>query len=290
MLLLSTDLEQQRDGEGRHVGYLGRAHPLVRRALDRVRNLQLGAGGGTLDRRVSAVRGDGSEPEVLLTFLGRVESGTGPELERVLAVQLGREGEPVVMASAADWERFVSTERGMPTAGQWERHFQDWAPRRQEDARTAALSLFEALTHVHAERHAEALATERLQLEQWLRARTEALCGSRRAVQAQLFEQTGGQDLERWRMMENDTERLAAFATDAGQPIRARREAEGVLELYRRRTNELDRRGQLTPCRESHRNAHADSHGRGALTDAIGSSGLHLLRPGPAGALRPVRP
>ena len=39
---LTTKLEIGSDGEDNPVGYLGRAHPLVRRALDRVRNLSFG--------------------------------------------------------------------------------------------------------------------------------------------------------------------------------------------------------------------------------------------------------
>jgi hypothetical protein len=246
VLLLTTELEQQWDGEGRRVGFLGRAHPLVRRALDRVRNLQLGSGDSPLDRRVSAARGEGSAPELLLTFLGRLESASGTELERVLTVRLERQRPPQVLESAEDWEHLADPERAAAPSGQWERHFRSWAPQRREEARAAALAAFEPLAREHAERHAEALAVDRASLEQWLRTRTEALCGPRRAIQTQLFEPAGGPEPERWRTLERDTERLAAFATDGAQPLRSRREAEGVLELYRRRVAELERRGRLS--------------------------------------------
>ena len=90
---LTTKLEVASDDEDNPVGYLGRAHPLVRRALDRVRNLSFG---GTAaqgqDPRASAVKADVPEPMLLYTFLGRVSSRGGRELERVLAVQVGPSG------------------------------------------------------------------------------------------------------------------------------------------------------------------------------------------------------
>ena len=42
MLRLTTDMATSKDLNGKSVGYLGRAHPLVRRALDRVRNISFG--------------------------------------------------------------------------------------------------------------------------------------------------------------------------------------------------------------------------------------------------------
>lgn len=247
MLRLTTEVDRQRDHEGRRLGYLGRAHPLVRRALDRMRHLQFSTGGSPLDRRVSAARGDSREPELLLTCLGRVESKAGPELERVLAVRVGRKGTPAVMANASEWEHLAARERAVSPVGVWERHFKSWAPARREQALSEAQAAFERLAHEHAEQHTAQLEGERQQLEQWLRARTEALCGPRQTIQVSLFEPQGTQATESWRTLTNPTERLAAFATDGNQPLRTRREAEVALELYRRRSADLDRRLQLTP-------------------------------------------
>src|SRR5262249_50794052 len=44
-LRLTTQIDLVRDEQERPVGYLGRAHPLVRRALDRVRHLSFGGAG-----------------------------------------------------------------------------------------------------------------------------------------------------------------------------------------------------------------------------------------------------
>ena len=64
---LTTDLEVIRDEHDWSVGYLGRAHPLVRRALDRVRHLSFGGAAerlprGGAARTPSAPRGAGSLP------------------------------------------------------------------------------------------------------------------------------------------------------------------------------------------------------------------------------------
>ena len=60
---LTTNLDVISDSDKNSVGYLGRAHPLVRRALDRVRNLSFGgmASSGQ-DPRASAATADVPEP------------------------------------------------------------------------------------------------------------------------------------------------------------------------------------------------------------------------------------
>lgn len=52
---LTTRVEITEDEEKRDVGFLGRAHPLVRRALERARSLSFGSSSRIEDVRVSAV-------------------------------------------------------------------------------------------------------------------------------------------------------------------------------------------------------------------------------------------
>jgi hypothetical protein len=54
---LTTNMDVVRDSADQSVGFLGRAHPLVRMALARVRHLSLGTGIQHQDLRVSAVAG-----------------------------------------------------------------------------------------------------------------------------------------------------------------------------------------------------------------------------------------
>ena len=123
---LTPDPARERDGSTRPLGFLGLAHPLVRRALDRVGNVQFGTDGGPLDCRVSAVRHDGPEPGLLATFLGRVASDRGREFERVVGVRAGKAGEPVALVDPVEWAPMAAADRAVPTAGLWERVFAEW--------------------------------------------------------------------------------------------------------------------------------------------------------------------
>lgn len=83
---LTTQLDVIQDDQKREVGFLGRAHPLVRRALDRVRHLAFGGTTSSVDQRVTAVAGDVPAPTLLFTFIGRIHSRAGREFEQVPAV------------------------------------------------------------------------------------------------------------------------------------------------------------------------------------------------------------
>src|SRR5262249_55570276 len=85
---LTTDIEQTRDANGRALGYLGRAHPLVHRALERVRRFSTGGESGMQDPRVSAVSAPVGKPELLMTYVGRISSSAGRALEQVIAVRV----------------------------------------------------------------------------------------------------------------------------------------------------------------------------------------------------------
>ena len=94
-LFLTTRIEVTRDAHGHQVGFVGRAHPIVRRALDRVRNLAYASNHDDgQDLRVSAVRAAVAQPTLLCTYLGRITSRAGRELEQVVAVTV-----------AAQWRR-----------------------------------------------------------------------------------------------------------------------------------------------------------------------------------------
>ncbi len=94
LVRLTTKLDVTADDQERSVGFLGRAHPLVRRALDRVRNLSFGTSAREgQDPRASAAKAPVQDPTLLHTFLGRVSSRSGREMERVLAVQVNASGE-----------------------------------------------------------------------------------------------------------------------------------------------------------------------------------------------------
>jgi len=243
-LWLTSDRRRVRHEEsGRRLGFLGRAHPMVRRALDRVRNLRFGEAGAWLDRRVSAIEVDGDRPAILCTFLGVVESGRGHEYERVLAVKVGEDGVAEVFDDPASWLRFVDQARPATTKGLWEKVFSGWAGPARAAALEAARSRFDELARPLLAEHQRFLDAERRDLDAWMRARAETLCGELQGVQVDLFGEAPA--LPRWKTLADPAERLAAFATDGANPPSARREADGVLRLFQKRSSDLAARASL---------------------------------------------
>ncbi|MBI3846553.1 MAG: DEAD/DEAH box helicase family protein [Planctomycetes bacterium] len=242
-LRLARTAEQLRSASGEALGFLGRAHPLVRRALDRVRNVQFGGSESVLDRRVSAVHTDDAAPALLFTFVGTVHSGAGREFERVVAVRVEEAGDSVALIDPQAWLSFARLDRQIPTAGVWDRHFSRWGEARKLDAKTAASRAFDPLAQAFVELHRGDVARERGDLDDWLLLRAGELCGPIALVTGELF--AGASAQPSWKTLENPKSRLAAFATDRSSPVARRREAEGVLSLHDKRSKDLERRGAI---------------------------------------------
>lgn len=248
-LRVTRDMEREQDAEGRPLAYLGRAHPIVRRALDRVRNVQLG-GGALLDRRVAAARGDGAEPEILYTFLGQVRSQAGRELERVIAVRRPRGGAPRAVPEVAEWIGLTDLTRAVPPARVWDAHFKDWARIDDAEARAQAERAFAGMTEEFLSDHRVALERERAELAAWLRLRAEAICGPPQRRQMDLFGGGAAAPAQpRWQVLTDEIERLAAFSTDADRTPRERAEAQAVLKIHADRIALLDRRAATEAAR-----------------------------------------
>ncbi len=235
---LTADRAKGQDDAG-PIGCLGRAHPLVRRALDRVRNLQFGSQSG-LDRRISAARYEGNEPALLWTYLGTVRNHYGRAYERVFAVLASTNGTPRALSDPGEWERWAND--ALPTAGVWDRSFASWAPDTEAAARGAADSGFAAMAAQFRTEHAAELAAERTEVEGWVRSRADDLCGQPAAVQVSLFDTRPATSPPSWRGKTAALGRLAGFAVDTDIPVTQRREAEGVLKLYNDRLADLTKR------------------------------------------------
>jgi hypothetical protein len=236
-LRLTSDPAKTHDEQG-SLGYLGRAHPLVRRALDRVRNIQFGAATG-FDRRVSAARHDGP-PSVLWTYLGTVRSTLGRVFERVIGVRASAEGVEALLDPAV-WEALAT--KAVATEGLWERTFASWVPATEPASRRAAAASFSSMRESFLREHDAVLAAEQAEIERWVWGRASALCGEMEAQTLSLFATVP--DLPSWKALPAPAERLAAFATDTAAPSNSRREAETALRLYRDRLADLDRRRTL---------------------------------------------
>ncbi len=237
-LLLTTDPERLRTDAGDSVGYLGRAHPVVRRALDRVFALAAQSDAQILDRRVSAARGD--EQALVFTFLGVVRSGQGREFERVLAVRVTPTGEPEALLEPKEWLSGVL--QPVPTKELWEKRFASWGGGQEERCRLVAERFFAELADQFRREFEVELTQEQRELSVWLAERVRDVCGERNA---QLSLTVPNLELPVWQTATDPAERLASFKADSTQPQNRRREADGVLQLYRKRSEQTARRGQL---------------------------------------------
>ena len=247
---LTTKIEIISDADSNPVAFLGRAHPIVRRALDRVRSLTYGSGADALqDHRVSAVQRDVPVSELLFTFLGRVASRAGRELERVIGVRVQQAGQPQVFMDASQWISMADPERGIRTVQVWERHFAAWAGSAQATCRLAAAEHFASIAKDYAGIRRKTLENERVELDSWLAVRAKQITGDvhSAAVQTQLFvtAQPEGLPQAAWVDVTEPAERLARFYADSAQPHAARSEADGVLRLHRQRIADLDAHIQL---------------------------------------------
>jgi len=249
---LTTDLDRTADADGRPIGFLGRSHPLVRRALERVRRLSLGGDPGRRDARASGIRAPAASAaeEIIFTFLGRVSTGTGPALEQVLAVRVPRAGEPEPLDAPSRWLGLVQAGAGLLSTDLWERSFKPWGPEAGARARAAAEAAFGPVARGFAEEHRREVESERVRLREWVEQRSREVTGeaSSRHVTRGLFDGLDAPDLgpvPAWAPLEHGEARLAAYAQDRAEPGARRSEADGVLSLYRRRTADLDRRARV---------------------------------------------
>ena len=241
VLRLTTDVAATHDDQKRPLGYLGRAHPIVRRALDRVRHIQHGAKDVFVDRRVAVARGDDPTPAVIYTLLGRVQSRAGSAFERVLAVRFEHDGALRVLDDVAGWAHLADPDRALPPKDVWRTHFAHWADTAPASVLARARTHFESLVDAWKPSLETSLNTEREALDGWLAQRALDRCG-RAETQLALIER---ERLPRWKTEPDPAVRLAAYAHDGTQPPSARAEARTVLEIHRRRREALARQGEL---------------------------------------------
>ena len=179
-------------------------------------------------------------------------SGAGREFERVLAVRVGRDGEPAFYAEAEDWLPLADPARAVRTAGLWEKHFAGWAPSAAEQARTTVSQGFAARAEAFAAQFRQGLEAEMAAVDRWLAGRADEIAPqggpAPAAAQPGLFDgpaaATGGDGSGRptWANIVDPAERLAAYASDRGQHPARRSEADGVLRLHRARLQALEAR------------------------------------------------
>jgi superfamily II DNA or RNA helicase len=247
-LRVTRDRNRLRDAQGESLAFLGRAHPLVRRAISRVRRNDIIEPTGTHDCRVSAARADrDAPPAVLLSFSIEIASARRVELQRIIVVLLPQSGPPVELADPELWLRLAAADRTIPTEGLWERRFASWLPKRQPHAEKVAARVMHRVAAEFAKTQGDRAEREAADLQRWLRLRADDICGAHVPRTADLF--GFAPVLPDWKSLAAPLDRLAAFAADANNPPAARREANSAVTLFQRRGEERQNRVALSAPR-----------------------------------------
>jgi ERCC4-related helicase len=248
---LTTNLDIEQDDQKRAVGFLGRAHPLVRRALDRVRHLALGGTATAVDQRISAVKGDSDEPALLFTFLGRIHSRAGREFEQVITILLRPPAAAEFIKDSEQWLRLADPAKAINTRDVWKNHFASWAQEAEATALAAARRHFRPIAAEVLNRRRAELRNDRERLLDWLKSRANEIIGDRGqlAVQPELLGNgraaTPTPAVSSWARLTEPFDRLAGFGGDNAQPVALRHETQTVLTLFKKRRDDLDSRDAI---------------------------------------------
>ncbi|MBN8900876.1 MAG: SWF/SNF helicase family protein, partial [Rhodospirillales bacterium] len=218
---------------------IGRAHPLVRRCIDRMRQAE---------PVVAVVRATAGS-EAVVTYATTLHAGAALAWQRVLAVRL-RPGEPeTVLHDPATW-LVAATDQATDAAdaaSAWERHFADWAAPRLPRAEAAAVEAADRLAaQLRAERTVDA-ETEARALATWLRHRATALCGPVQPRVGDLF--ATPRRTPDWRTAPDPLRRLGLLAADPGVSPALRQAANEAIALQRARDEDRQRRLAWEPLR-----------------------------------------
>jgi superfamily II DNA or RNA helicase len=239
---LTTNIDITRDVRNQPVGFLGRSHPLVRKAIDRVRHLTFGdASGAIQDPRVSVVKGDVSAPTLLFTFLGRVSSSAGRELEQVIAVRVQASGTSEFYESFDQWRGLADSSRAMRTTDIYQAHFATWFAQAQQRAHQEATEQFNPRGETFIAARKKSLEQECSRQDEWLQQRAREITAGQQEQpqQIDIFGMAPSANpttfSPAWSSLSDPVDQLAGFAADTGQPPRLRSEADSILRIYRQR-------------------------------------------------------
>jgi hypothetical protein len=221
-----------RDAQGREIACPGWAHPLVRRAAERMRmETQDGP-----DPRIAVARGkDG--PAVLLTYALDLRDGTGSALREVIAVHLNRTGDARVVADPVAWLALGGKDATPGPEETWSRLFAPWVAEWRDTAQAAAAEAARVIVERFRASHDAMLARENRTLATWLDRRTTEIAGPWTPPSPDLFGFIAA--APDWQTLPAAPDRLTAFAADATTPAEPRRDAAAALARFRDRSEAL---------------------------------------------------
>lgn len=245
-LRITHDQDRSRDVNGRSVGFLGRVHPAVRRAMSCVLRTGSIEALSALDNRVSAAcAAVGTAPSLLLTYSVELHSARRIEFQHVTGVLLEIHGPPVELQQPEQWLCLADNECAAPIARLWRDLFVTWVSIRRLEADAIVLASMARIAAELTESQGGRFEDERRALGQWLRLRADQICGVSLPLINDLFGVEPSSPV--WRSSNSPLERLASYAADGSNPITRRREANSAVELFRNRSNERDGCMRLSP-------------------------------------------
>lgn len=238
---ITTDIEMTNDAKDNPVGYLGRSHPLVKKALERVRTIAFGgAAHAQFDQRVTVVTGDDGKRHLLFTYLGTVTAQRGRVFEQVVAVKISEDGTVAGLGSPGKWLALTAQQRALPTEEIWKMHFQKWGTLAVGKGQQEAENVFRPLADAFQKEHLAEYEKEKNRLTEWFTTRVQEMTKDVPAgVQGDLFNAKPVQRLPGWAKLTDPESRIAAFAEDKQNPRALVSEAETILRLYRGRMKDL---------------------------------------------------
>jgi hypothetical protein len=217
VLRFTRHFETFRDKTGRDVAYLGRAHPVVLRAIrDCCRS----------PAPISVGRAD--HLGLLLTFEIQIPVADRTVFRQVIGILATPDRQPVELDH---WPGLDISELADPEDQIWDRLFACWSG----PARSKSEDLLSGIASRKQETfvaHYEELRQQQIaRSRRWLRVRANHLCGLFTPMTGDLF---GASDTEpAWRHQRDPLTRLISYATSPETPVGKRREANDVLEAFR---------------------------------------------------------
>ena len=217
VLHFTRDHETWRDAAGRNVGFFGRAHPLVLRAIRH---------GCRLPGAVAVRKSD--RLGLLLTFQMEIAAAHQVVFREMIAVIASPDRPPTV---CKDWLALGTQDELFPSHALCNHLFSPWAASARSEADQVVGQIACQRHTTFVANYQAAIERETTRSQRWLLAKADQLCGTYAAPTRDLFgEPEPGLS---WRREQNPRTRLVSFATDRDVTVSKRREANDALDTFR---------------------------------------------------------
>lgn len=240
---LTTNLDITQDEEENIVGFLGRSHPLIKRAIDRVRNISFrGEMKLHQDNRATAVVGNDNKCYLLFTFLGSMTTEKAKLFEKVFAVKIDKDGSSQTYFSPQEWLEYADSDKAIRAKDIWEKYFSNWGDKAREKAIKIANEAFKPISERYIFKKKEEIEREKIKINEWFSVRVQEITGTVNGViQYDLFKSLDKNAIPNWAKIVNPVERISAFASDKRNLRSKCSEAETLLRLFKDRMEEMDK-------------------------------------------------